>query len=482
MALNGRETATLRRRVLDTIHRHGLCAPGDTLIVAVSGGADSVVLLDLLAGLPDFSLSLVVAHLNHCLRGAESDGDEQFVAELAAVRDLPFETCRVDVRALAAEQGLSPEEAGREARYTFFGKLRRKYGAAAVATAHHGDDQAETFLLRLLRGAGGTGLGCMPFRNGRGVIRPLLEMSRHDLHRYLRERGLSWREDSSNRDTTLLRNRVRHELLPLLETYNPEMRRRLAATADLLTEENRLLERMAAEAFARICRQNSDGWACDIGALLREPRGLRRRLLRLVLARLAGGPVQVSSRHIEALEQMLASPRPNARLALPRRITALREYGTLLLFHAPAGQAATPDLVIGGPGRYPLPGGGWLTVSTATFPETGSIVPEFHALFDPAAAPFPWLVRTFRPGDRIRLPGMTGRKKLKDLFIDDKIPRSRRQRLPLLFSGDGELLWIVGLRRSCAALPGAASSHTLQAVVESGSMDDHPAPPEDHYP
>lgn len=448
MALIARQVAALRRQVLETLRHHALCAPGDTLIVAVSGGADSVALLDLLATLPDLPLSLVVAHLNHCLRGGESDGDERFVAELAAARGFPFETCRVDVRALAAEQGRSLEEAGRDARYAFFDRLRQQYAAAAVATAHHADDQAETFLLRLLRGAGGSGLGCMPFRNDRAVIRPLLEVSRRDLLRYLHERGLAWREDSSNLDTTLLRNRVRHELLPLLETYNPSVMKRLASTAYLLRQDEELLARQVETVFAELVLSDGSGLVFDAASCGCQPEGLRFRLYRRALELLTRDLRCFDSTHIRQLDRLLLHGGTGARLPLPRGLVAIRTADGLVLSRADAALASPPRATeITGPARYDLGNGLSLLVELAAVAPTSSAADDSTALVDLDAAPFPWQVRPHARDDRLSLPGGEGSRSVGRLMIDRKVPRHLRPLLPLLLSAD-QPLWLAGVRRS----------------------------------
>ena len=200
---------TSAKKSVRYIREHALCAPGDTLVVAFSGGADSASLLDILAHLPGYNLQLVVAHLNHLLRGAESDADELFARAAAERYGCLFALARVDVAALADETGLSLEEAGREARYAFFREVAAKYAAAAVAVGHHKGDQAETVLMRLLRGAGGSGLsGMRPKSADRMIVRPLLSLRRPEIEAYLHKGGLPWREDSSNAAVRFLRNRI----------------------------------------------------------------------------------------------------------------------------------------------------------------------------------------------------------------------------------------------------------------------------------
>jgi len=451
-------------RVARAVREHSLFRPGDTVVVGLSGGADSTALLELLTKLPGFSPRLVGVHLNHCLRGQESDADEEFCRALALRHAIPFESRRTDVKELADQQGLNLEDAGRRARIAFFDEVREKWQARAIALGHHADDQAETVLMRLLRGAGPDGLSGMPYRNGRGYIRPLLEVSRLEIEAYLTGHGLTWRDDASNLDTAFLRNRIRHELLPLLEEYNPAVRNRLTATASLLGDENLLLERLADDTFAQICTRDNEAWVCDIGMLTAQPTALRRRLLRRMLERQAGNLDHFSRLHIASLELLLASPRPNAVLNLPQGITAVREYGSLRVQHASSPPPLSDIIPIPGPGRYPLPSGGFLSVSLEPGPPDMAALPSHTACFDPAKAPFPWQVRPFQPGDRLVPLGMDGSKKVKDLFIDAKIPLPQRRRIPLVFS-NGTLIWVCGLRSSNLSRVDGSSSRIIRAVL-----------------
>lgn len=429
-----------------TIREQCLFEPDDTIIVAVSGGADSTALLDLLTRLPGCNLKLIAAHLNHCLRGADSDADEEFCRQLAAHYSIPFETRRVDVRAMAESGKLNLEDSGRRARITFLDELRRKTGAAAIALGHHADDQAETVLMRLLRGSGTTGLSGMAGRNARGYVRPLLEISRDRLREYLREQKLNWREDNSNSDTSYLRNRLRHELLPLLAGYNPAIRSCLAATAALLAEDEVLLDELAEQAFAGSCRISDGDIVCSTGQLRTLNTALRRRVLRHAVRELTGTLEGVNRCHIEAIIALIDSDRPNARVVLPQGVQLIREYDRLVCTTNRPPQLETDfELLIPEPGVYQLHDGRSITVdlieATSLPTDSGT------AYFDPAAFPFPWKIRTFRPGDRIIPFGMTGRKKVKDIFIDQKVPPAERKRIPLLFCGS-DLIWLAGLLSS----------------------------------
>jgi tRNA(Ile)-lysidine synthase len=452
----------LHTRITSAILSKELFRPGDTLIVALSGGADSTALLDLLATLPVFPLRLVAAHLNHCLRGSESDADEQFCRGLAARYSIPFESRRVDIKAAAAAGSLNLEDAGRRARIEFFDDLATQRGASAVVLAHHADDQAETVLMRLLRGSGMAGLSGMPWRNGRGYCRPLLDITRVEIEAYLAERHLEWREDTSNLDRSFLRNRIRHELLPLLEQYNPSVRNTLATTAGILAEENALLDDQVRLTAGQACRFPDSAAACDIPLLRSLPTALQRRLVRLMLSHAAGNLENITYRHLESILQMVAASQPNLRIVLPGGWAAVKEYGTLTISALPDTAPDFRELVIPGPGSYLMPDGNTLRIEIIPPPRCPVGSPG-TAYFDAYRMPFPWRMRTFRPGDRIQPLGMDGRKKVKDLFIDEKIPPARRALTALILCGD-ELIWVAGLRTSHPGRVDELSTLVVKAV------------------
>lgn len=437
----------MERAVRTAIAEHGLFERGDRVVVAVSGGMDSVVLLDLLAGLDALRLGLTVAHLNHQLRGEASDGDERFVKELATRYGLPVATRRVDVSALARERRLSLEEAGREARYAFFADVVRESGARCAALAHHRDDQAETVLMRLLRGAGGTGLAGMRWKSAGGrIVRPLLDVGREEIAAWAVRRGLSWHEDATNADPRFLRNRLRHEVLPLLARLNPSVAEHLAVTARTLAADEELLDHLVDGAFGRLGTTGTDGVTLDAAGVALEARALRMRVYRRAIALAKGDLARIATVHLEAVDRLVISPRPNATLDLPAGVTVYRSYGAVRIAAAPPSpQTDAWELEVPGPGRYPLPGGGTLFVSFSLPPATWTDQPPTVAYLDPVRGAFPWRVRPFRPGDRLTPLGMAGTKKVKDLFIDEKVPLRDRRRLPLLFGATG-LLWVCGVR------------------------------------
>lgn len=464
------DSAKLISHLIRIIREHQLFQPNDTLIVAISGGADSTALLDLLVSLPDYNLHLIAAHLNHCLRGSESDADEEFCRALAAKYGIPFEICRVDVKGLALRESLNLEDAARKARIQFLDGICVKYGAAAVALAHHADDQAETVLMRLLRGSGMTGLSGMAYRNDRGYVRPLLDISRTEIENYLRERGMTWREDASNKDTTYLRNRIRHDLLPLLETYNPAIRAGLASTAELIAGDEALLTELTETAFSGAFRSEGDKIVTSIAQVRSLHPALQRRIFRQAFKQVAGTLGGLSQRHISSICDLLDSGRPNLLLTLPHSVTLLREYDRLTWSRqdVPRSRQSTDcagifELTIPATGSYPLPDGTTILIKVAEtkpFPAASTTL-----CLDLAEFPFPWHVRTFRAGDRMQPFGMQGRKKVKDIFIDRKIPTAERRCIPLLFCGE-ELIWIVGVFVSELCRIDNQSSHLLHLVMQ----------------
>jgi len=424
--------------------------------------------------MPDFPLSLVVAHLNHSLRGAESDADEQFVRNLAKQYQLPFATARADVRHQAESRQQSLEEAGREARYRFFEQLRRQYKAAAVAVAHHAEDQAETFLIRLLRGSGTSGLGCMPYRNNRHIIRPLLDISRSELRRYLAAQKQSWREDRSNLDHSFLRNRIRHELLPLLEEYAPAVAHRLAATARLLRLDDELLAKQLDELLPMLVKQQRDGLFIATDPCCRHTEGLRLRLYRHAVQTLAGSLRSFGLDHFLQIDRLLLGGRTGALLPLPQSLLAIKTAdGLLISLYSRLSTQQPLKLQLPGPGRYDLGNGMLLLVERLSSPPESYRHGADSALVDLDAAPFPWLVRPWRSTDRLILHGGSGSRAAGRILIDLKIPRHLRPGVPLLLKGE-QSLWLVGVKRSGHAPVSSRSTSVIKLTISGATDTAHP--------
>jgi tRNA(Ile)-lysidine synthase len=418
----------------------GLGTAGEALVVGLSGGADSVALTDALATLAARrGFRLVAAHLDHGLR-PDSGDDVVFCTDLARRLGISIRTDRADVRGRARSDKAGLEDAARRERRAFLRSVRKAEGAAAIVLAHTRDDQAETLLLRLLRGAGSTGLAAMRPRAG-DIVRPMLGVSRADVLAHLAERGLPWREDATNADPAFLRNRVRHELIPYLESrFNPRIRAGLAREAGLLADEDETLEAAALLLADTIVRSDDCGIVLFRAGLRAAPRALARRVVRQALAR-AGGLSDVSAAHVERLLDLAASERPSGRkLALPGGRTAHFRFDQVHIGPStrPAGAFAYPLDV---PGRVELPHGFALEVLAAAGPSTAEAGGEGRTAVVAAPRDEPLLVRTRRPGDRISWHGRE--VSLKRFLIERRVPADERPGLPLLAAGS-RVLWVPG--------------------------------------
>lgn len=468
----------LRDAVEKEAAERGLWQAGDTIVVAVSGGADSMALLHVLHGLAERQrLNIVAAHVNHGFRGAES------AAELAAVRAfadglrIPCETTELDLPTYIEENRLNLQAAAREKRYDFLHEIAERHGASRIALAHHADDQAETVLMRIIRGAGLSGLsGILAKRSENNVelIRPLLRMNKLDLLSYCEERDIPYCTDSSNMERYYFRNTVRLDVLPYLSQFNPQLPLSLQRIAEVAGEEDDYLAGRTEELFGEIARAEQGEIAVSCSELRGLHVALQRRLIKLILNYLSQDTENIS---FDGIERMRFAAAPEAsstwRLDAGGGIVCLREYGTMRWLKA--SEARTE------PGRYSyeiLEGMShidavsagwtfrlrWLDPGAAGRSRPTS---RSEAIFDVSELSFPLQIRNRRPGDRIQVLGLNGSKKVQDMFVDEKLPPSARQSYPLLCDSEGRLLWIPGLRRSSRALAGEHSRKLLHITAES---------------
>jgi tRNA(Ile)-lysidine synthase len=441
-----------------------LIPPGSAVLVAVSGGADSVALLALLQALaPELRLTLHVAHLDHALR-SESGADADFVRDLCAQLAVPLTVERSDVAALAAARGVGIEEAGRDARREFLLRTATQYGCTRIALGHHRGDQAETVLHRLMRGTGNTGLAAMRPLHG-PFVRPLLDLSRRSLRDYLQARGLAYRDDASNADPAFTRNRIRHQLLPQLTTFNPRIETALVELAAQARCDEDYWRQEVARLLPQVLRRDEEGAVLDLEPLGECHPALRGRMLRAALASVRGDLAGLTAAHVAALERLCGGARSQAEVHLPG-VRVARRYRRLLLRKAPLAAMSSWEVAIPGPGAYATPDG-VLTVTLATAAAGES---PLTVEFDVDAITWPLHLRTVRPGDRFRPAAGTGGKKLKDYFIDLKLERETRASLPLLVGE--EILWLVGWRRAAGGTPGAEARGVLRFAFEPAPQAD----------
>ena len=440
------------------IRDRDLIPPGAAVLCAVSGGADSVCLLHALYRLrARMGFSLAAAHYNHQLRGEESDRDAVFVAQFVSLccgeerlpdgRTLPAVPLYMgsgDVAGQAGVTGSGVEETAREMRYAFLQKAAREAGAQYIATAHTADDNAETVLFHLARGSGLRGLGGIPLVRD-NIIRPLLTTTRRDVEDYLAYYALPHAEDSSNQCDDYARNRIRHQVIPVLEELYPGFAARMADTAARLSADEACLDRQAEEALDGI--EAGPGWlSVPVQALTQRSQPLAVRAARSLLCRVNGGCGDCTAAHLEGLVDLCRSPDPSARLDLPGGLTARREYQRLVLT-----RAAAPDP----PEELPLPtpgscrAGGW-QISCTQERYSGQRQEKWEFWLDCASAPALSL-RVRRTGDRLKLPGRPG-KTVKKWCIEQKIPAHLRAALPVIALGDRPAA-VAGLGPDSAFLP-----------------------------
>jgi tRNA(Ile)-lysidine synthase len=434
-------------KVRRTISRFDMIRPEDRVVVAVSGGPDSVCLVDILNHIKDdLEIALFVAHFDHGLRPAEDDAETVFVESLSRSLGLPFATLKAG---LSINEGDGPlEERARRARYRFFDQIMGDSSANKLALGHSLNDQAETVIMRLLRGSGTTGLSAIPPVRDDRIIRPLIEISREEIIYYLHKKGLKYVTDSSNLQTHYLRNKIRLELVPRLKEIQPRIIELLGQTAGIMRMEDQCME------------SESENWFKDSSELIglnevmiplpsfRElPEALQCRVIRHTLAIIKGNLRRVSLRHIQAVNRAANGARSRASLNLPNGLTVQRSYDRLIFSKGEGMAVKEFSYTLAGPGRFFLE----YLDRAIVLEETEVILPPVKqlspmtAFLDADLISYPMTVRSVRPGDSFVPFGMSGHKKLKRFFIDLKIPANDRRLIPIL-TNDDKPVWVCGLR------------------------------------
>ncbi|MDJ0856647.1 MAG: tRNA lysidine(34) synthetase TilS [Desulfobacterales bacterium] len=471
------ENDPLVRTVRATLASEAMRLDGEGVLVGVSGGRDSMVLLAVLAALagPLRLQRLGVAHYHHGLRGAAAGRDAGLVEQTALSAGLPYYYARGDVAAHRRRRRMSLEEAARELRYAFFETTAHRHGFGHVALGHHADDNAELVLMRMLRGSGPRGLaGIPPVRRlgatGPTVIRPLIAVDRAAIDRFGPQYGLASVEDESNRSPQFTRNRIRHDLLPKLRAdYNPAIAAGLNRLSRLMRDEERWLETLAAEALLDVlAAAEEDAFFLDHAALGRLHPALQRRVLRAALKRLRGDLRRIGFERIEAVRRLAASKNPTDGVDLPGGVRAALAGHRLCIGYRRSPDAPVRfEYTVGGIGMVVIQETGARLHFTRLAPadvDPGPAAGQSVAYFDMNHVGFPMTIRNFRPGDRFAPFGLKGTQKLKKFFIDHKIPRAQRPRFPLLVSR-GEILWVAGLRRCDGARVGPRSTAILKVEL-----------------
>jgi tRNA(Ile)-lysidine synthase len=445
------------RKVKEAIEMNHLLRQGDKVVVAVSGGCDSIALLTVLEMLSDeYRLSLIVAHINHGLR-ENAAYEEEFVRGIAEEMGVLFECKSLDVRSLRKGTGKSIEEIGREVRYDFLKDVANRHGAQRIALGHNSDDQTETVLMNFLRGSGPPGLrGMLPERDS-FYIRPLLGVTRDEIISFLESRELPFVTDSSNTDPAYLRNRIRHSLIPELKArYNPALEESIKNMAEIMRLEDDYMNGVTSKILSEWGLMDAAGEIrISIHALAEYHEAIQKRIMKRLLERLTTNSQGIGQTHIKAALNLVYSDHPAAYIDLPCNIGVRREYDALVIFKRKRSEKDVlkkryHDLCY----EVTLPG-------SVRMEELGKkMIFEFvegaidiksnarnTAFMDYERISLPLVIRTVRPGDRIQPLGMKGMKKIKAVFIDEKIALQERRRIPLLIDQEA-VLWIAGLRLS----------------------------------
>ncbi len=429
-------------RVEETVKKHYMLYGGERVLVALSGGPDSVCLLHVLNRMKDnWRLRLHALYIDHGLR-EEAAEEAEFCKELAVELGVGFSSHSIDVKGFAEQEGLGIQEAARILRYRLLEEEAIRQDFDRIATGHHADDQAETILIRLLRGTGPVGLAGIPPVRGK-VIRPLIELERWMIEDYLREQGLRYMMDASNLKRDYLRNRVRLDLMPILKRFNPKIVNSLYRTAQILREENDFIEIKVTKALMRlISRKDSE----RIELFLAPMENLERVILRRALMRAINEVKSlrgISSDHIEDIIDLIYHGKTGSRLYLPDDIRVIKGYSTLTITAKKPERIKECELKI--PGETVIKEASVVLITSihSELDELGD--GKVMAVFNFDSLRMPLKIRARRPGDYFYPFGLGKKKKLQDFFVDAKVPRDQRDSVPLMVSGD-DIAWVVGYR------------------------------------
>ncbi|MBI3008991.1 MAG: tRNA lysidine(34) synthetase TilS [Candidatus Omnitrophica bacterium] len=447
---------------------------GEKILIGISGGPDSVCLFHILRELkPFYRLRLHLVHFNHKLRGRESDKDAEFVRRLASSYKVPVTIKSLDIRRLAKEKKISVEDAARQARYEFFIRISKWTNSKKIATAHTKDDQAETVLMRLLRGSGATGLsGIPPVRTQDGcvIIRPLLDCRKREILKFLKEEGLPYRIDASNLKTEYLRNSIRLRLIPYLERYNPQIKETLANSGEILSTISDYIQKSGKLGLKSCAVFDRGEIALSQRRLKRYHPAIQYEIVRQALERLKGNSASIAYSRWMEIKELMGKRGSRARVFLPDNLQVSKEYDSLIARRSIKQDKLSFSLLpLPVPGKKVLPGFN-LTVASGII--TLKEFKKSHknkqtAFFDYAKIKSPLGVRFRETGDRIVPLGMKGSKKLHDLFVDEKIPLNERDKIPLVISGS-DIIWVCGVRQSEQAKVIPHTQEVLKLLLTGG--------------
>lgn len=463
----------LEKKVSQFIARHRLIKKGARILVGVSGGPDSLALLHYLWSKKEvLQLTLVVAHVDHMFRGQESYEDLLFVKHYCHHLNIPIETTRIDVPQNIKETGKSTQVAARECRYAFFEKVMKNHQLDVLAIGHHGDDQVETIIMRLTRGSAGKARAGIPVRRkfGNGeVIRPFLAVDKEEIEKYCKRQGLVPRRDPSNIKATYTRNRLRLEVLTALKRENPQVHEHFQRFSEELREDEIFLQELTVRKMATVMeKESAEKITLHIPLFLKMPNSLQRRGIQLILSYLYYElPSSLSATHIEEVFSMINQEQPSGILHFPRGLFVVRSYNKC---HFQFSVVDKQDYYfeLDCPQTVELPNGDKIEMKfTDTIPVSYSNQTMFIHQDD---VKLPLVIRTRKDGDRMTPLGMKGTKKIKNIFIEEKIPIMERNSWPIVTDRKGEIIWLPGLKKSKWAVSNEKSGRYISLTYTSKDL------------
>lgn len=437
----------IEKQFLKTIKKYNMVKEGDKVIVGVSGGPDSVCLLHLFNKFcGQLGILLYVAHLDHMFRGKESEEDARFVETLCHNWNIPFFSDKVDVPAYAKNFGLSPEDAARRVRYDFFLQVKKQINAHKIATGHNQNDHEETILMNILRGTGLDGLvGIDPVRES--FIRPLIEIPRAEIEKYIEQEGIPFRIDATNLTTDYFRNSLRLELIPIIrKKYCPHFGQSLRRLSEITRRDLAFLKQETAKAEADVVNYQAEKAVINVEKFLKQHEAIKYRLARSVVEKLSGDVKDFETRHAKLLVEFIENASPGSMIDLPKNLQGIKEYNTFILSKASFDEIPNYNYLLNVPGEISINEIGINIKAYIKAKDEIKITPDTDmAYLDYDKIESNLIIRNRLPGDRFKPLGGMGFKKLKDFFIDEKVPRLKRDQVPIVES-KGNIVWVGGMR------------------------------------
>jgi tRNA(Ile)-lysidine synthase len=448
--MNGVGIGLMEEKILAFCKKHHLLEENKTVLVAVSGGPDSMVLLHFLTSIrKERGLSLVAISIDHQIRGEESRQDVEYVKRVCEEWKVPFVSGQVNVPLYQKETKKSTELAARELRYQFFAKQMEKYPSPLLAMGHHGDDQVETMFMQLMRGVKPKGMPYQrSFANGK-IIRPLLCLTKEEILNYCHKYHIQPRFDATNNDTIYTRNAFRHELLPFLKKFNPNIHRSLQNNSEWILEEEDYLTQEAEKVVKQVAdiKDNSKQIHIHLHKLFSFHQTLQRRAFHLILNYLYRTKhAEIQAIHVEQIFKLIHSNKPNGEIHLPEGLLVTRVYDELHFQFLNTDQVSYSFELSPGD-SVKLPNGLLISLEQIHQDTKPKEFGPNELVCDAFNVKLPLVVRTRKPGDKLKVRGLGGRKKIKDIFIDEKIPMKKRDEWPIVTDKDGNVLWLVGLKK-----------------------------------